>query len=191
MYKAFIPIFISSLCVFAGCTYNGMPTDRAMIAHFTENEVAFVKLQHLIGENIPGEHYPAFDHDPDSSRLSMIPAEKKVALDSLLKVVGVERVFYTGTDTQSEFRQDTIYSKRIEFLYYSFGLSISGGAKKYVYAPRLKEKIFQSQAYEDPKYYIRKIVCEDLDELSETYSQDVELYRPIKDDWYICLERNN
>lgn len=191
MYKAFILIFISSLSVFAGCTYNGMPTDRAMIAHFTENEVAFVKLQHLIGENIPGEHYPAFDHDPDSSRLSMIPAEKKVALDSLLKVVGVERVFYTGTDTQSEFRQDTIYSKRIEFLYYSFGLSISGGAKKYVYAPRLKEKISQSQAYEEPKYYIRKIVCEDLDELSETYSQDVELYRPIKDDWYICLERNN
>lgn len=191
MYKAFILIFILSLSVFAGCTYNGMPTDRAMIAHFTENEVAFVKLQHLIGENIPGEHYPAFDHDPDSSRLSMIPAEKKVALDSLLKVVGVERVFYTGTDTQSEFRQDTIYSKRIEFLYYSFGLSISGGAKKYVYAPRLKEKISQSQAYEDSEYYIRKIVCEDLDELSETYSQDVELYRPIKDDWYICLERNN
>ncbi len=53
MYKAFIPIFISSLCVFAGCTHNGMPTDKAMIAHFTENEVAFVKLQHLIGEKKP------------------------------------------------------------------------------------------------------------------------------------------
>lgn len=191
MYKAFIPVFISLLCVFAGCTYGEMPTDKAMIAHFTENEAAFVRLQHLIGENLPGEHYPAFDHDPDSSRLSMIPVEKKAVLDSLLKVVGVERVFYTGTDTQPEFMQDTIYSKRIEFLYYSFGLSISGGAKKYVYAPHLKEKISQSQACEDSEYYIRKIVSEDLDELSETYSQDVELYRPIKDDWYICLERNN
>lgn len=87
MYKAFIPIFISSLCVFAGCTHNGMPTDKAMIAHFTENEVAFVKLQHLIGENLPGEHYPAFD--PDSSRLSTISAEKKALLDSLLQAVRV------------------------------------------------------------------------------------------------------
>lgn len=191
MYKAFIPIFISSLCVFAGCTHNGMPTDKAMIAHFTENEVAFVKLRHLIGENLPGEHYPAFDHDPDSSRLSTISAEKKALLDSLLQAVRVERLFYTGTDSQSEFMQDTIYSKRIEFLYHSFGLSISGGAKKYVYAPHLKERISQYQAYGDSKYYIRKITNEDLDELSKTYSQEVELYRPIKDDWYICLERSN
>lgn len=191
MYKAFIPVFISLLCVFAGCTYGEMPTDKAMIAHFTENEAAFVKLQYLIGEKLPGEHYPAFDHDPVSSRLSTIPAEKKTLLDSLLKVVSVERVFYTGTDTQSEFMQDTIYSKRIEFLYHSFGLSISGGAKKYVYAPHLKENIAQSQAYGDSKYYVRKITHEDLDELSKTYSQDVELYRSIKDDWYICLERSN
>lgn len=87
-----------------------------------------MRLQHLIGNNLPGEHYPAFDHDPDSSRLSTISAEKKALLDSLLKVVGVERVFYTGTDTQPEFR--------------------------YVYAPHLKENIAQSQACEDSEYYI-------------------------------------
>lgn len=191
MYKAFILTCISLLYVFAGCTDNEMPTDKAMIAHFTENELAFVKLQHLISENLTGEHYPAFDHDPDSSRLLTISAEKKALLDSLLQAVGVKRVFYTGTDTQPEFMQDTIYSKRIEFLYHSFGLSISGGTKKYVYAPHLKEIISQSQAYEDSIYYIRKITTEDLDELSKTYLQEVELYRPIKDDWYICLERSN
>ncbi|MCI6643048.1 MAG: DUF4948 family protein, partial [Bacteroidales bacterium] len=123
--------------------------------------------------------------------LLTISAEKKALLDSLLQAVGVKRVFYTGTDTQPEFMQDTIYSKRIEFLYHSFGLSISGGTKKYVYAPHLKEIISQSQAYEDSIYYIRKITTEDLDELSKTYLQEVELYRPIKDDWYICLERSN
>lgn len=191
MYKAFHTCFISLLCVFAGCTHNGMPTDKVMIAHFTENESAFVQLQHLIDEDLPGERYPAFDNALDSFRLSAISAEKKALLDSLLKVVGVERVFYTGTDTPAEFIQDTIYSKRIEFLYHSFGLSISGGAKKYVYAPHLKEIIAQYQTYDDIEYYIRKITNEDLDELSKTYSQEVELYRPIKDDWYICLERSN
>lgn len=74
MYKAFILTCISLLCVFAGCTDNEMPTDKAMITHFTENELAFVKLQHLISESLTGEHYPAFDHDPDSSRLLTISA---------------------------------------------------------------------------------------------------------------------
>lgn len=167
------------------------PTDQEMISNFNSNQSAFVRLQTIISDSMPGDHYPAYENDPDSLRLSMLSKEKKALLDSLLQVVGIERIFYTGIDAQPEFVQDTIHSKRIDFLYYSYGLSVSGGSKEYVYAPYLKERISQTMTSNDLKYSMVKIVNEDLDELSKTYSQNIELYRPIKGDWYICLERDN
>lgn len=180
-------IGIVLLCVFTGCSQE-IPTDREMITNFVQNEPAFTKLVQIIQGGLPGEHYPAFENDPDSVRLAGIGRKKTVLLDSLLRVVDVERVFYTGGDTPSECRADSIYSRRIEFLYYSYGLSISGGTKKYVYAPHLKKTLSPSK---ESSIYVMKIVQEDLDKLSAAYSQNIELYRPIKDDWYICLEREN
>lgn len=175
------------LCCSIGCTQE-MPTDQEMITNFVHNESAFTKLVQIVQEGMPGEHYPAFENDRDSVLLSSIDREKTFLLDSLLCVVGVERMFYTGTDAPAEMKRDSIASRRIEFLYASRGLSISGATKEYVYAPQLRKTLPSPQ---DSAIYMVKIVQEDLERLSETYSQNIELYRPLKGDWYICREREN
>ena len=62
-------------------------------------------------------------------------------------------------------------------LFHTWGISVSGGYKEYIYATEM--------------YIVERITEEDLDQVSQRYSVNIELYRPIKNGWYIHLSREN
>ena len=164
-----------------------------MIDNFNKHKVVFEEIRQLVATDMPVGHYPLFQYDKDSVQMDQVPLEKRLLLDSLLKTVGIERVYYTEKDFDV---RDTIYAKRITFLYYSWGLSITGGAKSYVYAPHLKDvlKSYEEELLADPelgKFTIKKLTDEDLDKVAQRYTTDTELYRALNGDWYIMREWDN
>lgn len=185
---------IALLCLIsASCSDANIPTDQEMIDNFNKHALVFDEIRQLIATDMPVGHYPLFQYDRDSVEMAQVPLEKRLLLDSLLKTAGIERVYYTEKDFDVI---DTIYAKRITFLYYAWGLSITGGAKSYVYAPHLEDalKSYEEELLADPelgKFMIQKLTDEDLDKVAQQHSTDLELYRPIKDDWYIHLSWDN
>lgn len=182
------------LCLISqSCRDANIPTDQEMIDNFNKHKVVFEEIRQLVATDMPVGHYPLFQYDKDSVQMDLVPLEKRLLLDSLLKTVGIERVYYTEKDFDV---RDTIYAKRITFLYYSWGLSITGGAKSYVYAPHLKDvlKSYEEELLADPelgKFTIKKLTDEDLDKVAQRYTTDTELYRALNGDWYIMREWDN
>ena len=81
-------------------------------------------------------------------------------------------------------------------LFHTYGISVSGGYKEYIYAPNLEDNIknYDKEVALDPTtemYIIERITKEDLEQVSQRYSVNIELYRPIKNGWYIHLSREN
>lgn len=79
----------------------------------------------------------------------------------------------------------------ISLLYYSYGISISGGYKEYLYQPNLKDKIIENNELvakdpESEKFYVERITNKETGKvIRELESSSIDLYRPIKGFWYI------
>ena len=104
-------------------------------------------------------------------------------MDSLIKRLDIISIQYDGIS-------------EVCLLFHTWGVSISGGYKEYVYTPNLEDYIknYDKEVALDPStemYIVERITEEDLDQVSQRYSVSIELYRPIKNGWYIHLSREN
>ena len=177
MSKSFILLF--ALCIL-GCARNNMPSDHQMLENFNLHEPEFEKLRR-ISVKYDRFHYPS--RDETDSIVCIISSKDKKELNSLIQKLGIISIQYDGTS-------------EICLLVHTWGVSISGGYKEYVYTPKLEDNIkdYEKEVALDPsteKYIVEKITQEDLDQVAQRYSVNVELYRPIKDAWYIHLCREN
>lgn len=111
---------------------KSIPTDESMIAHFKANEAAFYELRDSLMALQSGWYYPPFYRDNKEFQLeykseleedcdSTIPVYKQQRMDSLLKVIGCERVYYTNPEKIKEG-----HPLKLTFLYWSRGYSIGG-----------------------------------------------------------------
>ena len=78
----------------------------------------------------------------------------------------------------------------------TWGLSVSGGYKEYIYAPSLpaEMKKYSEELAQDPvlaRLIVKGITNEDLDQVARRYSTSLELYRPIRGAWYLHLSRED
>lgn len=172
-------LLITLIFLLSGCAGNDMPSDSEMIANFEQNEAAFERLRELTAEHV-SSIYPPFEED---SLQAMIPQEARNEMDSLLAKTHVKRVYTMGRG-------------RIELLYHSWGLSVTGGSKAYVYAPSLDEEtemyteeVAAVQTTEE-KYYVTRVTEEDLNKVALRYAVNLLLYRPLRNNWYLFLERD-
>ena len=104
-------------------------------------------------------------------------------MDSLIKRLDIISIQYDGIS-------------EVCLLFHTWGVSISGGYKEYVYTPNLEDHIknYDKEVALDPStemYIVERITEEDLDQVAQRYSANIELYRPIKNGWYIHLSREN
>ena len=104
-------------------------------------------------------------------------------MDSLIKKLDIMSIQYDGVS-------------EVCLLFHTWGISVSGGYKEYIYAPNLEDHIknYNKEVALDPTtemYIVERITEEDLDQVSQRYSVNIELYRPIKNGWYIHLSREN
>lgn len=170
---------------------NDIPSDDRMIELYENNETAFETIRKITGK-YNSFHYPLFDKT-DSIEISLSSDDRNI-LDSLLRELGVQRIFYHNKDSIIKPETDNI---EIELLYYSWGLSVSGGCKEYIYKPNLKKEIekYNEMINLDPsfeEYHVMKIINQDLDKAAQNYStSSIDLYRPIKDNWFIHLNYDN
>ena len=154
-------ILLFALCIL-GCARNNMPSDHQMLENFNLNESEFERLRNIV---------------------CTISSKDKKELNSLIQKLGIISIQYDGTS-------------EICLLVHTWGVSISGGYKEYIYTPKLEDniKVYEKEVALDPsteEYIVEKITQEDLDQVAQRYSVNVELYRPIKDAWYIHLSREN
>lgn len=113
----------------------------------------------------------------------VISSKDKKELDSLIKRLDIISIQYDGIS-------------EVCLLFHTWGVSISGGYKEYVYTPNLEDHIknYDKEVALDPStemYIVERITEEDLDQVAQRYSANIELYRPIKNGWYIHLSREN
>ena len=177
-----IILFLVSL-LFVSCGEPPMPpSDEEMIRHFTTHEAAFNGIREIISRCPYGMYYPPYNNEEDTACLRGIPVGDRQMLDSLLKEIGCERVFYYGTEFRKEIGrhiQDTTFT-RFTIPYFSHGYSIGGTGKDFSYDPGLKNDI------------TRRITEHgDLNEIYRRKYNDTTLYKRIKEDWYIVLEHDN
>ena len=166
-----------------------IPSDEAMTAHFKANEAAFCELRDSLLTLQSGWYYPPFYRDNKEFQLeykseleedcdSTIRGYKQQRMDSLLKVIGCERVYYTNTKKIEEGWQI-----KLTFLYWSRGLSIGGTGKNYVYCPELPNMI--------TKWGHGLVEGKETEQvLNEIAYEDTTIYRHIIGDWYIELEHD-
>ena len=175
---------VSSLIVFIfllfGCTRNNMPSDHQMLENFSLNESEFERLRN-ISIKYDRFHYPPYN-DTESTAYTISYKDKK-ELDSLIKKLNIMSIQYDGIS-------------EVCLLFHTYGISVSGGYKEYIYAPNLEDNIknYDKEVALDPTtemYIIERITKEDLEQVSQRYSVNIELYRPIKNGWYIHLSREN
>ena len=166
-----------------------IPTDEEMTVHFLANEATFCELRDSLLSLQNGWYYPSFYRDKKEFQSeykneleencdSTIPVYKQQRLDSMLKVIGCERVYYTNPKMIRESRP-----VKLTFHYWSRGYSIGGTGKNYVYCPELPKMITKW--------------CQGLVEGKETEQvideiayEDTTIYRHITGDWYIQLEHD-
>lgn len=166
-----------------------IPTDESMTAHFKANEAAFSELRDSLMTLQSGWYYPPFyrnnkefqteykrelEEDCDST----IPIYKQQSMDSLLKVIGCERVYYTNPEKIKEG-----LPLKMTFLYWSRGYAIGGTGKNFVYCPELPQMITRwEHGLVEGK--------ETVQVLKEIDYEDTTVYRYITGDWYIELEHD-
>ncbi|WP_242401836.1 DUF4948 family protein [Prevotella disiens] len=157
-----------------------MPSDHQMLENFNLNESEFERLRD-ISVKYDRFHYPPYD-ETDSTAYIISYKDKK-ELDSLIKKLDIMSIQYDGIS-------------EVCLLFHTWGISVSGGYKEYIYAPNLEDHIknYNKEVALDPTtemYIVERITEEDLDQVSQRYSVNIELYRPIKNGWYIHLSREN
>ena len=157
-----------------------MPSDHQMLENFNLNESEFERLRN-ISVKYDRFHYPPYD-ETDSTAYIISYKDKK-ELDSLIKKLDIMSIQYDGIS-------------EVCLLFHTWGISVSGGYKEYIYATNLEDNIknYNKEVALDPTtemYIVERITEEDLDQVSQRYSVNIELYRPIKNGWYIHLSREN
>jgi hypothetical protein len=157
-----------------------MPSDHQMLENFNLNESEFERLRN-ISIKYDRFHYPPYN-ETESTAYTISYKDKK-ELDSLIKKLNIMSIQYDGIS-------------EVCLLFHTYGISVSGGYKEYIYAPNLEDNIknYDKEVALDPTtemYIIERITKEDLEQVSQRYSVNIELYRPIKNDWYIHLSREN
>ena len=172
-------LFLFSL-LSSGCGRRGTLSDRQMLETFYHHASDFERLRALAAE-YPPFHYPPLD-EGDSTVLLLAPEDRQ-ALDSLLGLTGIERLYY---EEEAEVR----------LMVSTWGLSVSGGYKEYIYAPSLpaEMKKYSEELAQDPvlaRLIVKGITNEDLDQVARRYSTSLELYRPIRGAWYLHLSRED
>ena len=180
MPKSLTPFLIVFVFLVFGCARNNMPSDHQMLENFNLNESEFERLR-TISVKYDRFYYPPYD-ETDSTAYIISYKDKK-ELDSLIKKLDIMSIQYDGIS-------------EVCLLFHTWGISVSGGYKEYIYAPNLKDKIenYNKEVALDPStemYIVERITEEDLDQVSQRYSVSIELYRPIKNGWYIHLSREN
>ena len=166
-----------------------IPTDEEMTVHFLANEAAFCELRDSLLTLQHGWYYPPFYRDNKDFQSeyknelekncdSTIPAYKQQRMDSLLKVIGCERVYYTNPEMIRDGRP-----VKLTFQYWSRGYSIGGTRKNFVYCPELPKMI--------PKWRQGLVERKETEQvLDEIAYEDTTIYRLITGDWYIQLEHD-
>ena len=157
-----------------------MPSDHQMLENFSLNESEFERLRN-ISIKYDRFHYPPYN-ETESTAYTISYKDKK-ELDSLIKKLNIMSIQYDGIS-------------EVCLLFHTCGISISGGYKEYIYTPNLEDNIknYDKEVALDPTtemYIIERITKEDLEQISQRYSVNIELYRPIKNGWYIHLSREN
>ena len=157
-----------------------MPSDHQMLENFNLNESEFERLRN-ISVKYDRFHYPPYD-ETDSTAYIISYKDKK-ELDSLIKKLDIMSIQYDGVS-------------EVCLLFHTWGISVSGEYKEYIYAPNLEDHIknYNKEVALDPTtemYIVERITEEDLDQVAQRYSVNIELYRPIKNGWYIHLSREN
>ena len=180
MSKSLTPFLIVFVFLFLGCARNNMPSDHQMLENFNLNESEFERLRN-ISVKYDKFYYPLYD-ETDSTAYIISYKDKK-ELDSLIKKLDIMSIQYDGIS-------------EVYLLFHTWGISVSGGYKEYIYAPNLEDNIknYDKEVALDPTtemYIVERITEEDLDQVSQRYSVSIELYRPIKNGWYIHLSREN
>ena len=180
MPKSLIFFLITFIFLLFGCTRNNMPSDHQMLENFNLNESEFERLRD-ISVKYDRFHYPPYD-ETDSTAYIISYKDKK-ELDSLIKKLDIMSIQYDGVS-------------EVCLLFHTWGISVSGGYKEYIYAPNLEDNIknYNKEVALDTTtemYIVERITEEDLDQVSQRYSVNIELYRPIKNGWYIHLSREN
>ena len=180
MPKSLIFFLITFIFLLFGCTRNNMPSDHQMLENFNLNESEFERLRD-ISVKYDRFHYPPYD-ETDSTAYIISYKDKK-ELDSLIKKLDIMSIQYDGIS-------------EVCLLFHTWGISVSGGYKEYIYAPNLEDNIknYNKEVALDTTtemYIVERITEEDLDQVSQRYSVNIELYRPIKNGWYIHLSREN
>lgn len=182
--KRFLMPFL--LCfMLIGCSEpKPIPADKEMTDNFVNHEDAFNEIKDSILTLRAGYYYPPFDRETDyeyESRCdSSISAKKQYRLDSLLHVIGCERVYYKDRENYKGEKNDS----SLTFIYWVRGLSIGGTWKYYVYIPDFWG-LHDMTRYE----IIKDKEMESV--LNETGYADTIMYKHIKDSWYIELGHDN
>lgn len=180
MPKSLIFFLIAFVFLLFGYTRNNMPSDLQMLENFNLNEPEFERLRN-ISVKYDRFHYPPYD-ETDSTAYIISYKDKK-ELDSLIKKLDIMSIQYDGVS-------------EVCLLFHTWGISVSGEYKEYIYAPNLEDHIknYNKEVALDPTtemYIVERITEEDLDQVAQRYSVNIELYRPIKNGWYIHLSREN
>jgi hypothetical protein len=177
-----IILLILSLLLMSACT-SSMPTDKEMISHFERNRTAFDRCVALLRQDTLGlYYYPPYSGEQcsaeDSLYFAAMPQEKASTLDSLLRIINVERVFFGRTIWNQSGRDSLAYEFQCRFPYHTVGISISGAAKGYVYHPHIVVDTL-SHVY---------VVSTELDKIHMGNIPNYHLYRPIGNGWYLYYE---
>ena len=180
MPKSLVSSLIAFIFLLLGCTRNNMPSDHQMLDNFSLNESEFERLRN-ISIKYDRFYYPPYD-ETDSTAYTISYKDKK-ELNSLIKKLNIMSIQYDGIS-------------EVCLLFHTCGISVSGGYKEYIYAPNLEDNIknYDKEVALDSTtemYIIERITKEDLEQVSQRYSVNIELYRPIKNGWYIHLSREN
>lgn len=178
MLRSFLPRLLLLVSVLSGCRRTTKPSDRQMMERFECHAPAFERLRALAAK-YPPFHYPPLD-EGDSTVLLLAPEDRQ-ALDSLLGLTGIERLYYEG-------------EAEVRLMVSTWGLAVSGGYKEYIYAPSLQAEMkkYSEELAQDPvlaRFIVKGITNEDLDQVARRYSKSLDLYRPLGNAWYLHLSR--
>lgn len=177
-----IILFLASLFA-VSCREAPMPpSDDEMIQNFITHEAAFNKLKEVVSEFRYSSCYPPYHSmdEQDSLFLKELSEADKLLLDSLLNVIGSERVRFTGREKWKEYYGLDTTETIIDLPYYAHGYSIGGTEKYFIHDPRARK----GMTYPITEHG-------DLNEIYRRRYNDTILCKPIKGDWYIMLEHDN
>lgn len=184
------------------CVGHNVASDEEMMAHFEQHERSYERLRAIAekygsfsfypSHSLPsgGALYKPFTFEEGDSVIPLAPTDS-IELDSLMREVGSIRLSYyrprKGSDAKG--------NGEVSFVYDSWGLSVTGGGRLFVYdedlPSRLKKysDLVASQPERD-EHLVHVLAEEDLKALASQYSGLLELYRPLKGHWYISYERD-